>query len=235
MGLDVTYIISNFILLIVELVIFTFSLLIYKNTKGASLAYKKWAIATGTLLIAALIHIIGGLAFGLSEEGSSNLNEFQKLISGVITLLAYFYIPVGVMYLSKDMNFSDLNEKKIKNYKLMFFLIIFLINIFLGIFIPFFKIRKILGIIHAILYTFVWIFALNFFATLYKKMMDITGNNCWLYLYIAIWAGLFNNIFLLMQFLILSWFVLFVLLIRVVMAIAFIFGFLKLAKMLKVI
>lgn len=230
-----SYVLSNMIVFVIQLVIFLLCIRIFTKTKGASLAYKNWAIATFFLLFSSIIHITAGVAFGLDEYTSTNANEFQKLSSELITFFGYIYLPIGVLYLSKDMNVKNINEPYVEKTRTLIYIIGCSIFVFFLTLIPFFEIRKITASVYVSLYLSVWIYTFKIYRPLYPHLSTLTNNSCWKYIYIAIFAAMSDAIFLLISFLYSESVVPIILLSRFIMAVGFIFGFFKLARMLDAI
>lgn len=232
--MDTAFLINRLIFAAIEIFVFMLSIMIYKNTKGASLAYKKWAESMFVLLVAASIYITGIIAFGCSESGTTDKNELYVLIAGTLDVLAYFYIPVGVMYLSKDMGFGSVNEELIKKIQILFYCIIFSLSIIFIAILPFFKIRRLMGAIFNLLFTIVWISAIYYYNNVYKYLK--TTNNCWLFLYLALIFSFASSTSAVIYFATyVELFSLLTTLFGVGMALGYITGFFKLAKMVEAI
>ena len=87
MSIDTSYILSNAIGWIISFIVFFISFRIYKNTQGASLAYKKWAIATFLILMATTVYIISGLTIGGKDKSKADIKEIHKIIG--FTIIAF--------------------------------------------------------------------------------------------------------------------------------------------------
>ncbi len=233
MAIDTSYVLSYSVLAIIEFGVFFLSLLVYKNTKGASLGYKKWAIGTFILLISSILFITAATVFECSEEVSSNKNELHKIIIGSITAIGYFYIPVGLLYFSKDLGVSNFDEDLIKKSQIIFFNAIFSIAILYIVLFPFFKILSIVGATLNSIYAFVWIFAIFEYKEPYQKILKGT-NFGWTLMYIGMFAGLFSEIFNVLFFVIPEVEILQIIS-EIIMAFGFISAFTKIAKMVEAI
>ena len=192
MAIDLSYIIGNTIQSIILSVVFIICLLIYTNTKDASLAYKKWAIGTSLMLIGPITSLMFGLLFECNETSTRAINEFHQILSSAMLAFGYFYLPVGVMYFSKDMDIGNVNEHVIRRSQYIFFSSVLAISCIFGVMIPFFSIIKIIGVVFNILYAFVWIFTIYYYRSVYSVVKSM--NSCWSYLYVAVFVSLCNNV-----------------------------------------
>ena len=235
MPIDIVYFIWNSLVALITSVVFFFCFVIYKNTKGASLAYKKWAIATFLLLLSACIWIFAGLVFECNESSSTDKNELNKLVGDTVNAFGYFYLPLGAMYFSKDMGFGSVNEDLIKKSQIIFYSAIIVIFSFLAVLIPYFRLLKIIGIVFNSIFIVIWLFLIYYYNIAYRNFKRITVNSSWLLISIGIFAALGNDIFSLLYFLVSESVDSFTIAFRVVMAVCFITGFFKLAKMVEAI
>ncbi len=235
MSIDFSYVISMAIVWVISFIIFYISYSIYKKTEGATEGYKYLSIALLLQLISSSIHLIGGIGFGLDEYSSKDVNEIQKLISDVFTIFGYFYLPIAVLYMSKDMGIGDVDQKLIKKVQKIFFASITPLFIILAAIIPFYATRRFSASIMVFVSLILWVFTIYYYKSVYRNFIEITKNSCWQYLYIAIITGFLSSIFLFFDFILEPIdLYLFVLITRFFMAIGFIFGFFKLAKMVEV-
>ncbi len=232
MAYDVLYILSNSILWIIQFFIFIICFDIYKNTKGASLAYKKWATGLFLLLLGSTIYLIFGVVFEANETSTRDINEFHKILGHAIEGFGYFYLPVGIMYLSKDMGFGKVNEDTIRKSQIIFFGAIISIFLILMSSIIYFSIIKIIGISYRIIYLVIWVFTIYYFRDIYSMLKGT--NKCWLYLYIGLFAAFFNALTRILFYFI-PIFDYISVVFQLILAIGFIGGFLKLAKMVEAI
>ncbi len=234
MAIDIFYLTSNIILFTIEFVIFSLCLQIYKNTEGASEAYKMWALGTGILLIASSMYILCTLFLGCDAISSTTENEIQKTIGSTIDLSGYFYIPVGIMYLSKDLGLGVVDKKEIKKSRIIFYTIIFSTSAFLIGLIPFFELRRTIGISYNIIYASVWFITLYFYKDVYSTLK--TTNICWTLLLFAVCSSLISNFTNIIYFSTnIGFFGSINLLFQLTMAFFYISGFFKLAKMVEAI
>ena len=232
MSMDTSYVFSYAIYCIIEIIIFLFCYLIYKNTKGASVAYKMWAISTFLLLIGSSFLLINGILFEGSDSRQTNKNEVTEIIASTIHAFGYFYVPVGVLYLSKDMGIGKINEDLIKKSQIIFFSAISSVSISLMVIFPFFEIVSIIGITFNLLYVIIWIFSIISYYALYDALK--TTNRCWLLIYIGMWGMFTSEVFNIIYFLIPEAAYLMILA-QLVGSAGFIGGFFKLAKMVEAI
>ncbi len=231
MSIDVTYVLSHSILLVIEFTIFLLSFTIYKKTKGASLAYKMWAIATFLMLISTTIRLTNGILFEGTVEISNNRNEFFEIFGAFLMALGYFYIPVGVMYLSKDFNVGIINKDLIKKSQVIFFSLICSLTVIYLILLPFYEIIKTVAILALTIYFSVWIFTLFIYKGIYEQVLKYT-NKCWLYLYLGVLFLAISEIFQISAFFV-SWAEYLKLIFQLLSAVGFIDGFYKMAKMVE--
>lgn len=232
MSIDVAYVSSYVIHLIVELVIFLTCFKIYRNTKGSSLAYKNWALGTYLLLISTIVYISCGIFLGCSDRVSSTKNEIHKIIGYVFMSFGFFYIPVGVMELSKDVGMQRIDATTIKKLQKRFFITILCVVIIFTILIPGFEIMRPLGFTFNILFTFIWVITLYYFRSIYPLLKTLTNNNCWTFIYFGMFCSFFGSILGAVYFINQSAeypFIFF----QLLMSIGFVIGFLKLGKMLE--
>ncbi len=232
MAIDVAYVVSYLIYCIITAIVLFFSLSIYLNTKGASLAYKMWAIGTCLLFIGCFVYLVGGLLFEASNTDSSDKNELIAILGESIVGFGYFYLPVGVMYLSKDMEITDIDKKLIKKVQIIFFSLIGFTTIsFLALF-SFYKMLTIIGIVFNFLYVLIWLVTLYPYRAVYQTLKSM--NSCWLLIYIGIITGLISEILSVFMYVIpvLEYIMI---LFQLIMALSLVLAFFKLAKMLEAV
>ncbi len=233
MPIDTSYVLLSLIMLIISIVVFLISFRIYYKTKGASVAYKMWAIGTALITLTLSLYIINGVVFESTKTSSDNEHEITLIVANSIGVCGYFYIPVGIMYLEKDMDMGRVDEKLIKKSQFIFYSIIILIfGIFMTL-VPFFELRKSSGVIFNLLYSLVWIFTAYYYYPLYKNLKSI--NLCWSFFYLAILASFGNNTFSMLSVIFSDSFFIIILTFELMMAIGFIGGFLMLAKMVEAV
>ncbi len=233
MSVDIVYVASNSILFVIELIIFIFTYRIFKNTEGASLAYKKWAIATFLLLIGATIYVSFGILAGANETSNDSINEFHKILARTIQSLGFFYLPIGFLYLSRDLDIASINESSFRKYQIVFYSLIISIFIVSMLFLPFFDIIRPTGIVFNLMYVFIWVLSLTIFEKAYPILKTV--NSCWSFLRIALWASLFHDVFYVLYLTFSDLIEPLILVTELFMAFGFIVGFYKLAKMVEAI
>ena len=232
MAIDTSYVISYTILWIIEFVVFSICYTIYIKTKGASLAYKKWAIGTLLLLMGTTTYLFSAIAFECNDSVSTDKNEIHKIIGCTLIALGYFYVPVGVMYLAKDLGIGSIDENLIEKSQIIFFSTISLISIFFMVLFPFFEILSLVGVTFNFLYVLIWLCAIYPFKGIYTNFR--TMNRCWLLIYIGMFASLASEVLSVIYYIIpeAEYPMIFS---QLLMAAAFISGFFKLAKMVEAI
>lgn len=228
-----SYVLSYTVLAFIEFFVFLLSYLIYTRTKGASVAYKKWAIGTFILLMGGVSFLTAAVLFECNEDESSNKNELHKIIGGSIIALGYFYIPVGILYFSKDLGVINFDEKMIKKAQIIFFSVISAITVFFVILVPYFKILTIIGVTLNSLYAFVWIFAIFAYQDVYSQILKNAPTG-WTLIYIGMIAAFFSEILNVLYF-IAPEFEIPQLICEFLMAFGFVGGFFKIAKMVEAI
>ncbi len=233
MTIDLSYVIQYAILAVIEFTVFLFSYSIYRKTKGASLTYKMWAIGTFILFISSIFYLICAIPFECNEQISNNKNEIHRVIGGALTAFGYFYIPLGLLYLSKDFDVGDVNQKMIKKIQIIFFSVIILISIFFIILSPLYKILNVVSISFNFLYFLVWVFSIYEYKPLYNKILKQI-NVCWILIYIAMIGGILSEVFNILLH-VFSFFEYLMLISQLVMAFGFISGFYKLAEMVEAV
>ncbi len=235
MALDLLYVIQSTVVLFVVLVLFSLSFLIYQRTKGGSLFYKVLTLGMGFLLVQSSIHTFASLVLGLHETSESLTNEFVKTIAPTFGMLGYFYIPLAILHIAKDMGFGDLNQETILKIRNIFFIGVIVINWTLFAFAPFFSLVRLMGFIHMLMYFGIWLFSLYIYNQFYRDLISLTGNSCWNYIYTAIVGGLFNSGGMILYFAGLEFLYIFTIVAMLVLAVSILIGFFKLAKMLEAI
>ena len=191
------------------------------------------AMGTFLLLMGSTLNVFAGLAFECNDSVSTDKNEINAIIAESISAFGYFYIPVGVMYLSKDMGIGSINENIIKKSQIIFVCIIGLISVLFVVLLPFFKILSIVGITFNFLYSTIWIFTIYRYNGLYHEILKAM-NRCWLFIYIGIIAGFVSELFHVI-YLLISEAEYLVIFCQLLLAASFIIGFFKLAKMIDAI
>ncbi len=234
MGFNILNIVESVILLFITLLIFTFTYLIYKRTEGASLAYKKWATATLVLFFARITFLIIFILDGF-EVISSIQKEGMKNIGRGINIAGYFFLPIGAIYLSKDMGFREINQKFIQNLKLVFFTSIIIICsffFFLLVILETDTFSKLSISTFNLLNSIVFAFTIYHFRPIQKQLKDT--NSCWNILYVGLFAAFGNDFAGIFTYL--SFYIeLLSIILQLIMALCFIFGFYKLAKLVEAI
>ncbi len=233
MAIDISYVLANLIVFIIEIVIFYLSLQIYRKTKGASLAYNMWAKATFLMLFGTFIRLINAIFFEGTTEISTNKNEIVEIVGNTIMALGFFYIPVGMMYLSRDLGTGNVNNIFIERTRILFYTFIGSMAIFYLLLFPIYKIVSTVLIMSLILFIVIFTFTLIIYNNLYKQFLKTT-NSCWLYLYIGIFFMIVSEFFEILSFFIpLASYP--QLMLQSISAVGFIGGFYKLAKMVEAI
>ncbi len=234
MTVDVSYIMVNVVAGILGFFVFINCYLIYKHAKGGSEAYKFWAIGTFIIFLAMIFYISCGLLIGANETSKTDKNELHKVIGHTIVAVGYSYIPLGIMYLSKDMGFGKVNEALLKKVHIGFFAVIFLFcSIFLAL-VPFFKVKIVAGVVFNIVFVLIWSVGIYFYHDAYKPLKNITGNNCWLWIYVGIVANFLREFFNVLYFIVSDSLYIVLSIFQIIMALGYIIGFFLMRKMLKV-
>ncbi len=236
MSIDYSYIFSHASASLISFFIFLISFRIYKYTEGASKAYREWYRGTFLIFTASMIYLFFGLTFGCNDTSISNINEFHKILGFTVMSFGFFYLPLGIMYLSRDIGVGELNKQIIKKIQLVFFMTILFVSLFLMLLLPYFKIIKLAGILFNSLYVGIWFLGIYFFNKAYRPLKTMTKNNCWLFLYLGMVAELIKEILNLAYFIVDTVFIYSLMLLgQIMMIISLVIGFFKIAKMLEVI
>ena len=225
--------ISDSITSLISFTVFFISYRIYSHTEGASLAYKKWAIGTFLSFLAVFMYLLIGLIG--SDNFSSEFIAIKNIIGNVLISLGYFYFPIGVMYLSKDIGIGTVNEVTIKKIQKIFFGFIFLFCLSLAFTIPFKDIRNESRIFFNTLYSIIWIFTISRYAHVYPTLKQITNNRCWTLLYVGIIGAFLNDFLTVIDCLTGTSLFYIILASQLMMAVGIIFAFFMLAKMLNIL
>ncbi len=232
LSIDIGYLASNVISSLLTFVIFFICFRIYSRTPGATLAYKKWAQATFIIFIAVFIHVFVALT-GTPNNSTKDSAESFRIFSAFLLSLGYFYFPIGVMYLTKDMGFGDINYETIKKIRSIFLSIIISLSIFFAILVPFFVIRKVLGIISNLVFSLIWVATIYNYNKIYENLKKLHFS--WTIIYIGIICAFFNDFFSTLQNILDISLIYLTITFQLLMAIALIIGFFKLAKMVEAI
>ncbi len=230
--MDESYILVNVIQLITVLGVFFLSYNIFKNTKGASLAYKKWATGTFLMVIATSIFLLFGI-FGCNDTSSRDISEFHRVLGSTFLGLGYFYVPLGVLYLSKDMDVGEINYNLIKKDKIFFIIILILLFVIFSSLVPLYKMIEIIVFTYGSLYIVVWFFTTYYYAKIYPILKNMSS--CWTFLYLGIIGGILTGTDVILALLISGYFEFISLIGQLMMIVGFFIGFFKLAKVLDAI
>ncbi len=231
MSIDATFILSYLIFCLIEVLVLIFIFKIYRSTSGASLAYKKWAQGIFLLFLGCFLFVFCGLLFECSDSISTNKNEIMLIVGNILIAFGYFYIPLGVLYLSKDFGVGNVNETLIKKTQIVFFTSMSILAMVFGIFTPFYKIINVIGFIFCLVFASIWIFTLYFYKKIYNSVLKKI-NICWTFIYLGMAFGLVSEIFNAIYFVI-PFFVYPMLISQLIMASNLILGYFKLAKMVE--
>lgn len=232
MTIDTSFMIAKAIDAFVTFLIFLICFLIYKNTKGASIAYKIWGKAVFIVFFATVVSIISGIAFGCNDTDPNLKNEIHTVVVHTIKAFGYFYIPIGIMYFSKDLGFVEIDKNIIQKIKIGFFSIVSFIFTLLIVLIPITNVIPLSNAIFNSLYVTLWCYMIYYYIPVYKHLKST--NICWLLIFIGIFGGLVSDLSVLVTLLVPEIKAL-VDIGQLVMAVGFIFGFFKLGKMVEAI
>ncbi len=234
MSVDIGLIISNIILCLIASLLLYINISIYKETKGGSNAYKCWAIATIFIFINSFFVLISGFFTGSDELDSSNLNEIVKLITFSLASIGYFYIPLGALHLSNDMDIYHIDKKKIR--KLELFWVIFILSYFIGAFSLLFEyyIAEFIRNFFDIIITTTWIFSIAVYYPFYNKIKNL-GNDSWTYLFLGVICSFLSALSANIRDIGLDIFQYIKLVFDTLLGLFYILGFYKLAKMVEAI
>ncbi len=225
MSLNIVALIQESIIALTVFFVFFLCYRIYSKAEGASLAYKCWAKGTFLAFLGQLFYVF--FALGISDI----FELLKKFIGNILIISGYFYFPVGVMHLSKDLDMGSIDKNIIKKIQTIFLSSVFLIYLTIAILYPFFDIDLARALMFNLLLSFVWVFTLFLYSKIYSVIKSITNNSGWTWLYLGLFAALGNDLFSSFEpfvpvFIILITF-------RLIRAISFILAFFKISKMLQ--
>ncbi len=212
---------------------FYFNLRIYRSTTGGSYAYRCWAIATFFIFMASFVALIGSLVAGDDYLASSNSNEIIQLFSFSFSTIGYFYLPIGILYISSELHTYDLDQKKIKMTEIGYLL--FILSSFCTFFVLLFEfyVVNIFGPMFYAIETIIWTITLFVYYPFYKEIKNI--NKTWSYLFFGIICALTQSVLTHFKDIGFEIFGYFRTLFIALLGIFFIFGFYKLAKMVEAV
>ncbi len=189
---NISFIISNFVLGLATFILFFLSFLIYKRVVGGSYAYRCWANAAFIIFVYALLEVVGSIFVGKNHFNSSNLNEIFQVTGYTLNAIGYFYIPLGLLYLSSDLGIYHLNNKKIYFLeKLWIVSMLISFGVFMAL-IPKYYIVKVFMNTYNIMFTFVWIFSIVVY---YKPYIELKKTSlAWTYIFLGLVSSLFKCI-----------------------------------------